>query len=134
MPNFPHYRIYDLRGSVCDSLGIDTPVQNDTTWAIRKDQVWVWPNPAGESATVSIPPGAVGPLRVFNVLGQLMYEVPSVRGSLTLTLDVANYPAGVYFVTVFYDSERFIFRCAAPRPSLIVNILQIFQCAAPILA
>jgi len=63
MPNFPHYRIYDLRGSVCDSLGIDTPVQNDTTWAIRKDQVWVWPNPAGNlprSASRRVPWGRCG--------------------------------------------------------------------------
>lgn len=105
MPNFPHYRLYDLRGSVCDSLGIDAPIGTDTTWAIPKDQIKIWPNPADQEVTITIPPKAVGPFRVFNVLGQLMYEIPSVRGSLSLTLDVANYPAGVYLVTVFYDND-----------------------------
>jgi len=105
MPNFPHYRLYDLRGSICDSLGIDTPGGGDTTWAIRKDRIQVWPSPADQVVTVSIPPDAVGPLRVYNVLGQLMYELSSVRGSLSLTLDVASYPAGVYFATVYVDKK-----------------------------
>lgn len=105
MPNFPHYRLYDLRGSPCDSLGIDAPEGSDITWLAQKDQVGIWPNPADQEATISIPPEALGPLRVYNVLGQLMHEIPSVRGSLSLTLDVSTYPAGVYFATVFFDKK-----------------------------
>lgn len=50
IPNFAHYRLYDLPGGPCDTLGIDTPVAV-TTPPKREMPMTLAPNPAGDVLT-----------------------------------------------------------------------------------
>lgn len=100
LPNFPFFRLQDLKGSTCDTLGIDTPAEQGITWNISRESIRAWPNPASDETTLSLPPDAKGPLLVYDVLGRLVEEVPFARGGMTMTLNVSTYPAGVYFLAV----------------------------------
>lgn len=51
IPNFPHFRLYDVPGSICDTLGIDTP----TAEAVAETStVKLWPNPASSVVNITI--------------------------------------------------------------------------------
>lgn len=54
IPNFPHFRLYDLPGSSCDTLGIDGPVAAGEPAGRGTATITVWPNPAQETCTVEV--------------------------------------------------------------------------------
>lgn len=54
IPNFPHFRLYDLPGSPCDTLGINGSVAVGEPDRGKEMQVTLWPNPAQESCTVEL--------------------------------------------------------------------------------
>ncbi|MFZ8837041.1 MAG: CotH kinase family protein [Flavobacteriales bacterium] len=66
--------------------------------ALPTYELKIAPNPAMNS--VSITPSAMGPLRVFNALGQEVFAVTeeSVMPGLAIELDVKNWPGGIYYV------------------------------------
>jgi len=117
LPNFPFYRLYDLQGSVCDTLGINTPSPEESlTWSISQETLRAWPNPSSTEMTLSIPPQVSDPLRIYDVMGRLVYELPFIRGGATLTLDVSTYPAGVYYATILdYKTFRHTTRLVVAR-------------------
>lgn len=96
LPNYPNYRLYDWAGSPCDSLGVDAP--RDTVYYFDAAPRF-FPNPANERVTVVAPVCSSGHLRVYNAAGILMYEMPDVVSGRAYTIEVADWPAAVYFVT-----------------------------------
>lgn len=98
LPNFPNYRLYDVPGSLCDTLGINN-VEQLPTAAIAK--IGLSPNPASETAQIHLPQ-ASAPYRicVFNLLGQLVHEENTASGASSLSITVSDWPSGAYLVQV----------------------------------
>jgi len=98
VPNFPHFRLYDLPGSPCDSLGIDAPEGYRVLWS-PTDAIRLFPNPNVDGqVTVTLPPCAGGRLRIFNTAGALLaaYTIDHDR---LFRIDCSGFPNGVYIVS-----------------------------------
>jgi len=54
VPNFPHFRLYDLNGSPCDTLGINGPVSGveELHGGSEMNKLRLWPVPATDILTV----------------------------------------------------------------------------------
>ncbi len=88
----------------------DSAVSNSltTTGIPPGPQKWefaVWPNPVGESLTLSLSEGE-GTARVYNAIEQLVYSNKVYRETI---IDTRNFAKGVYFVEVIYaDGEKVV--------------------------
>jgi hypothetical protein len=110
MNNFPYFRLYDLPHSVCDTLGIDAPegITPSPGW-VPEDGISLQPNPANDFVYIALAPCDQGKLRIYNVAGQLMYEISNWRGPGSIELPVSDWPSGIYFVQLHvYQSEQFV--------------------------
>jgi hypothetical protein len=94
---FPNFNLYDLQGSVCDSLGIDDPSKQ--VWEIGS-KIKIFPNPTNDWFKIYLPNCKGGNLKIFDVAGRLIREVGLVEDLETYTVDVSGLPAGVYMITV----------------------------------
>ncbi len=104
MPNVPHYRLYDVPGSVCDSLGIDAPiVATETPKQSTLEEMSIWPNPASEILSVQVSFEATGQVHLFDLTGKKWLRQTKRSGESTLTLDTKAIPAGIYFVSFQSD-------------------------------
>ncbi|MCS7037622.1 MAG: T9SS type A sorting domain-containing protein, partial [Saprospiraceae bacterium] len=104
LPYSVNYRLYDLAGSVCDTLGIDGPLSAPETLAGGGGVgLRVWPNPlAGEQLWVQVSEaegGGAGVLTLSDAAGRLLLSQPVERGQGTLALPVGHLPAGLYLLT-----------------------------------
>lgn len=97
LPNFPHFRLYDLPFSPCDTAGVDAPPGYEVLW-IPSDGIRLLPNPASGPVSVTLPPCANGELRVYTTAGVLMQKHP-VRCEKQYTIDTSDLPAGIYIVS-----------------------------------
>ncbi|MFM9985127.1 MAG: alpha/beta hydrolase fold domain-containing protein [Flavobacteriales bacterium] len=59
--------------------------------------VLIYPNPAGDFATLHLPVASTGILQVFNTSGQLVFS-SNIKGELNPQLDLRNLPNGLYQV------------------------------------
>lgn len=98
LPNFPHYRLYDLPDSPCDTLGIEPTPRPPG----QPNRFLLTPNPtAGDAELRFAWPAEEGHrLRVYNMLGQLLYETTPPPGTQILILPSSNWPAGSYAVVL----------------------------------
>ncbi|MDO8969783.1 MAG: T9SS type A sorting domain-containing protein [Saprospiraceae bacterium] len=105
MPNSPQYRLYDIPGSVCDSLGIDAPVVSVVTPnVLGKSDIIFYPNPTtGLLQWSGLPEGTVLGLRV-DALGRLCLE----RENPTESVDISVLPDGLYHVTLLGANGRIL--------------------------
>lgn len=100
-PNFPHYRLWDVPGSPCDTLGIDTPT---STIAADAASTWqVFPNPASSQINIDFNQFASGVIRIYDVAGRLIAD-QKVTSVTQITIDVEAYAAGLY-VVAFYNEK-----------------------------
>ena len=105
VPNFPHFRLYDLPASPCDSLGIDAPEEYRVFWH-PTDAIRLYPNPTGTgTVAVTIPPGDGGVLRAYNAAGQFLVE-HRIEKERIYSLDCSAWPNGVYVVTFSTPESR----------------------------
>lgn len=58
----------------------------------------VYPNPAKESVNISLPDDEIYSLKIFDLLGQMVYNKTPIQGKFEL--DVSTYEQGVYFVSM----------------------------------
>jgi hypothetical protein len=99
LPNFPHFRVYDLPGSPCDTLGIDGPVNSTAQPThVPYHLLQVVPNPTTGLARLTGLPSDAGALRLtlVDALGRTAAERSSPDGSF----DTTGLPAGLYVVIV----------------------------------
>ena len=99
LPNYPNYRLYDVPGSPCDTLGINAPMVSSTNVDISgSGSIRIFPNPStglfywkGHSDQNPIS------VRVHDVLGKLIFEQDCTDGFV----DLNGHPDGLYFVSLF---------------------------------
>jgi len=101
IPNFPHYRLGDLPGSPCDTLGINGTVSVAPPLVKTNSSLRIFPNPAGSDTPIRIEAGELfepnDRLSVYNAQGQLWRDMPLPQGKSHLVLPAGAMPAGVYF-------------------------------------
>jgi hypothetical protein len=103
VPNFPHYRLYDLPGSPCDSLGINAPDGYNVLWS-PGDAIRITPNPVTTGpVSVTLPACGGGLLKLYAATGALLREYP-VGNKNTYFLNCTDLPSAVYFVTFWPDN------------------------------
>ena len=66
------------------------------------NKISVYPNPAQNSINIESNANNISNLKVYSVTGALLREVNDINNSL-ITLDVSNYPKGIYFVNITLD-------------------------------
>jgi hypothetical protein len=94
---FPNFNLYDMPGSVCDSLSIDDPYKK--TWEFGNN-IKIFPNPTKDWFKIYLPNCKGGSLKIFDVSGRLLRELGLVEDLETYTIDVSEFPAAVYMVSV----------------------------------
>jgi hypothetical protein len=102
IPTFPNYRLYDLPGSPCDTLGIDGPPVAAVEPELPRGEVVLSPNPASASLHVNSVnlPWQPREVALFDALGREVLRrahPPTVR---SFTLALPELAAGAYFCRV----------------------------------
>lgn len=100
LPHFPNFRLYDLFGSPCDTLGIDGP----SVAAHEPDRAaglgfGLAPNPADAAANVHFWQPFSGTLCLVDALGRVQRQQRLDKSSST-TLECQGLPNGIYYLQV----------------------------------
>lgn len=104
-PNLPHFRLWDIPGSPCDTLGIDMPTSTDEV-VDNTPSFQVFPNPAHTNITIKFEQQLSGELRLFNIAGQLVLST-RVDRSNQAQLNVQRFADGLYLAS-FYDDDGLV--------------------------
>ncbi|MFT4760696.1 MAG: hypothetical protein ACI9LN_002672 [Saprospiraceae bacterium] len=109
VPNFPHFRLYDMQGSPCDTLGINDPV---ATEEVEKEErsLLVYPNPAQTEVKVSFPYLFTGKLTIVDVTGKTMLKEYNLIGSNSTNLSVDELSNGIYILIAFEEGTNQTFQ------------------------
>jgi hypothetical protein len=100
MPNVPHYRLYDVPGSVCDSLGIDAPiVGTGAPIQIEPKGMRLWPNPANDQIAIQLAPESAGQITLMDISGKIWIGQTKAFGTELVTLQTETIPVGIYILT-----------------------------------
>ncbi len=105
LPVHPNYRLYDLQGSPCDTLGINgfvSAVEPGPLLSPGDDGIHLAPNPASDFLSIESAYAAAQPvlLRFYDAQGRMVHEQMHPRGVRSYTMDVSGLAAGSYFVEV----------------------------------
>jgi hypothetical protein len=105
IPNFPHFRLFDMPGSICDSLGINgpQPPRDTTKPLVCTPDLQLYPNPAGGYTQMSLPDCVKGVVYLYNVEGRLMYSLPIGPDPGLTRLETADLAPGIYYVRVLTE-------------------------------
>jgi len=106
IPNFPHFRLFDMPGSICDSLGINgpQPPRDTTKPLVCTPDLQLYPNPAGAYTQMSLPDCVKGVVYLYNVEGRLMYSLPIGPDPGLTRLETADLAPGIYYVRVLTEA------------------------------
>ena len=102
---FPNFRLYDVAGSPCDTLGIDDPYLMPKPEYTFED-FRVFPNPAQNEAILYLPNCESARVVVWNVAGQFLREIPALTGKEAYRLSVADWPSGVYIIAAYIEKDK----------------------------
>lgn len=110
-PNFPHFRLYDLAGSPCDTLGIDGPaVATGEPGDAGTITMTLMPNPASGSVAVYLDSRESGEVALTGITGDVRYVQYKTAGSEQVIFHTEPFPAGLYIVSFRAESGRQISR------------------------
>jgi len=104
LPYFPNFRLYDLSGSACDTLGINGPVSLAFD-PFQSNLLEVLPNPFTHHLTVVMNttlPRSI--FRLYDQLGRLVQEANIVWGTNTINSEYIS--PGIYFWEVVASEGR----------------------------
>lgn len=105
LPNYPNYRLYDMPGSPCDSLGINAPVSSTTLNPSKEETIQIFPNPTtGILYWSEIADDTQTTVRIHNLLGKLISEKKSAKGYT----DLGELPNGLYFITLLGEKGQYL--------------------------
>ncbi len=102
LPNYPNHRLYDLPGSVCDTLGINAPMVS--THAPEKPKVAFWPNPAQDQLFIQTESPIEG-IAIVDALGRQWVDIQGLKKAGKTAINVRHLPIGVYFVVIRFPSN-----------------------------
>ncbi len=104
LPNYPNYRLYDVPGSVCDSLGINAPMVSSTIPSHPNEEtIQIFPNPTtGILRWSGIADNTQTVVRIHNLLGKLISEQKCSNGYF----DLGEVQDGLYFITLFGEKGQ----------------------------
>jgi len=105
VPNFPHFRLFDLPGSPCDTLGINGSVAVEEPERSKEMQVALWPNPAQESCIVELrgEEGLTGRWELLNNAGQVALHGAWSESQTTQQINLKSLPPGAYYFILYSD-------------------------------
>jgi hypothetical protein len=97
LPNYPNYRLYDIPGSTCDTLGINAPMVSTTTPNLSKEEtIQIFPNPTTGLVYWS-PIHEETRICVYDLMGKIILEQEDKNS----VVDLGKFPDGLYFITLF---------------------------------
>jgi hypothetical protein len=112
IPHFPNYRLYDLPGSPCDTLGINDP--NVATEEVEADaqEVTLYPNPATNMLYLSLPGYTKSEVRysITDPAGRKVAVGVSPVFREQASVVVEDLAEGMYFMSVTLDDRRMVCR------------------------
>ena len=107
-PHFPHFRLYDLPGSLCDTLGINAPVSISEPLEKKQERLILSPNPATGHLQIVLPSEwhGIGHITLVNTSGQVLRsEKRDIRNGV-LELTLGSLPNGIYVCRVAAENRR----------------------------
>jgi hypothetical protein len=107
-PNFPHFRLYDLPGSACDTLGIDGPSVGAPELA-GEVVLRAQPNPASGSVVFTHRYAISGFWSLYAASGALVQSGRWPAVSASLSLELGALAPGMYYFYVATDSGNTLF-------------------------
>ncbi len=112
LPVHPNYRLYDLQGSPCDTLGINgyvSAVEPEPLPPLGDDGIHLAPNPASTFATLEVQTAWTneGPVQyqLLNLLGIVVRTGTIEAGVSYTSLSLSGLPSGLYVCQVA-DKDR----------------------------
>jgi hypothetical protein len=73
---------------------------------IPADEPAVWPNPTTGLLHIPCPDnGSLEPIRITDALGRTLHA-PALPGRESITLDIADWPAGIYLIHFLSHGKR----------------------------
>jgi hypothetical protein len=110
MPNFPYFRLYDLDGSPCDTLGIDGPIV--ATEEVEEEElgIKVYPNPTGGELTLSFEKSFSGGVRVTDLLGKEVMPLTILKNEKEYQMTLPDVVSGVYWITFLGENQSLLFQ------------------------
>jgi hypothetical protein len=110
LPNYPNFRLYDLSGSPCDTLGIDGPVAVQEPGIGQALAMSLTPNPASESLTIGLAAAETGRVSIADMTGKIWLSATKTAGQSTFEVNTGHLPAGVYAVSFQSEAGYFVTR------------------------
>ncbi len=106
LPHLPNYRLYDLAGSVCDSLGIDTPVNSQTIVKGVTPRVRLYPNPATQTIAFDWEGDQKENLRyrIVHVSGQIIRNWQSIGPKNNDIIPIDQLPNATYLIQIMDEN------------------------------
>jgi len=106
VPNFPYFRLYDLQGSSCDTLGINGPV-NAGEVAKPRESLELFPVPAYDQINLRFSGNLQGALcTIVDFTGKTVRTETCTGASEVMTYNLAGLPAGMYVMVIYTPDGR----------------------------
>lgn len=105
LPHFPNFRLFDLEGSHCDTLGIDGPIVSTLTPSCST-AILLSPNPTSDHCQIRFSPAANGFITILNLQGRVILN-GTLENTRVYDFDTKSLPSGLYIVRVS-DASNFV--------------------------
>jgi len=89
-------------------------VSGTTTYSAESKQVLLFPNPATKTLQIDNKKGQIDNIEIVSISGQTMYE-SSKPFTNTKTVNVSNFPEGIYLLWITCDNKQYISKFLVER-------------------
>ncbi len=108
IPNYPNYRLYDIPGSPCDTLGIDDP--NVATQEAPVKKIAIFPNPASDMIYADVSGLQANELHytISDITGRVIRTAAAPVFQEKISISCAGLADGVYFLSLFAENKTIL--------------------------
>jgi predicted MPP superfamily phosphohydrolase len=100
-------RVMDTNQVVFDEFILDKSITG--TIDLKNNESIVFPNPSNGDFYIKAPPGGIFSYRIFNSVGKVISELKNSKASGEhVLIELTNQPAGIYFIELSTEKEKFI--------------------------